>query len=358
MSDTSKPNAPSGSDTGWVDQGMSSVSHGNSPQVTVLMSCYNANRWLHIAIDSVLCQTFENFEFILVDDGSTDGTWDTIQTYRNKDKRIVAIKKTNTGSSDSLNVGIAHAKGTWIARLDADDLCEPDRLAEQLRFVRTYPEVVLLGTGFVEIDEQGRAIKRHMYPSGHSDLVRHQERAQRFFPHSSAFYRVDEVRKVGGYNLRYRRAEDSRLWLGLSLRGKIACLSKPLVRVRMHSSQISNDNNGRSQFCEGTAARVCHFLQKAGSKDPSVGSSEDEWIAFLTWIENQVEISGAFERQKAWVDARAAFFTNGNKLTGVFRFGTRLLKSGYANALALEKFFGSSLPEHLAREWMKRSYAA
>jgi glycosyltransferase involved in cell wall biosynthesis len=341
-------------DTGWVDQNMSSVSLGKSPEITVLMSCYNANRWLHIAIDSVLCQTFENFEFILVDDGSTDGTWDTIQSYRNEDKRIVGIKKTNTGLQDSLNVGIAHAQGKWIARLDADDLCEPYRLAEQLRFVHTHPEVVLLGTGYVEIDEQGRVIKKHRFPSGHSELVSHLERLQRFFPQSSAFYRVDVVRKVGGYNLRIRRAEDTRLWLELALRGKIACLPSPLVWIRKHSSQISLDNNGRRQLCDGTAARVCYLLQKAGFKDPSVGSSEDEWIAFLNWVEHRIGESGIFERRKAWVDARAEFFNTGNRLASAIRFGTRLLKSGHANALAWEKFFGSSLPERLASEWMKR----
>ena len=117
---------------------MNWVSHGKSPEVTVLMSCYNASCWLHEAIASVLKQTFENFEFILVDDGSTDDTWDIIQAYRDRDQRIVAIKKSNTGLTDSLNVGIAHARGAWIARLDADDRCEAGRLAEQVRFIHRF----------------------------------------------------------------------------------------------------------------------------------------------------------------------------------------------------------------------------
>ena len=341
-------------DTGWVDQGVNPVLPGKSPEVTVLMSCYNASRWLHEAIESVLCQTFGNFEFILVDDGSTDETWDIIRVYRDRDQRIVPIRKENTGLQDSLNVGIAHARAEWIARLDADDLCEPDRLAEQLRFVRNHPEVVLLGTGFVEIDAQGRFIKKHLYPSGHRELLCHLERMQRFFPHSSAFYRVDEVKKTGGYNSRFRRAEDWYLWIKLASRGKIACLPKPLVRIRKHSSQISLENNGRRQVYDGEAATVCYYLKKAGCEDPSVGTSTDKWNTFLTWLENRIDESGTFEMCKAWADARAEYFAANNRVSGTFHFGTRLLKSGYAVALMWEKVFGSSLPERLAREWMKR----
>jgi glycosyltransferase involved in cell wall biosynthesis len=345
-------------DTGWMDQGLNPVLLGKSPEVTVLMSCYNASRWLHEAIGSVLCQTFENFEFILIDDGSTDDTWDVIRMYRDKDPRIVPIKKENTGLQDSLNVGIAHARGAWIARLDADDLCEPDRLAEQLRYVNNHPEIVLLGAGFVEIDEQGLFIKKHLYPSGHRELVCHLERMQRFFPHSSAFYRVDEVRKVGGYNSRIRRAEDWNLWLKLASIGKMDCLRKPLVKIRKHSNQISLDDNGKLQLRDGIASTVCHYLQRAGCEDPSVGASTDEWIAFLALVENRIDESGTFERRKAWADARAEYFQGNNRMIGAFHFGTRLLKSGHAVALMWEKVFGSSLPECLAREWMKRSCAA
>ncbi len=322
------------------------------------MSCYNGSRWLHEAIDSVLAQTFEAFEFILVDDGSTDETWNIIQSYRDRDDRIVAISKQNTGLADSLNIGIAQASGAWIARLDADDQCELTRLEEQVKFVHCHPEVVLLGAGFVEIDEQGRTIKKQLYPTGHRKLVRHLERLRRFFPHSSAFYRVDVVRQVGGYNLRFRRAQDKRLWLELALRGKIACLPQFLVRVRKHSRQMSLDNNGRRQLYDGIGAVVCHLLRKAGFKDPSVDASVDEWIAFLNWVDNRTKELDAFAKRKARVEARAAFSTTENRMAGALRFSSQLLQSGNASALVWERFFGSSLPKRLAQEWMKRSCAA
>jgi glycosyltransferase involved in cell wall biosynthesis len=331
--------------------------HFRSPEVSVLMSCYNAGRWLHEAIDSVLAQTFENFEFILVDDGSTDETWNIIQSYRARDERIVAISKKNTGLPDSLNVGIAKARGAWIARLDADDLCEPTRLEEQASFVHKHPEVVLLGTGCVEIDEQGRVKKKHIYPSGHRRLVRHLVRLQRFFPHSSAFYRADVVKQVGGYNIRFSNTDDLWLWLELLLRGKIACLPKSLVRIRTHSGQISNENSGRRQVRDGRAVIACHFLRKAGCGDPSVDASANEWIGFVNWVEKKVEESGTFERRKAWIEARVEYFGGESKLTGALRFGIGLLQSGHASLLVWEKLFGSSMPKRLAREWMKRSCA-
>lgn len=331
--------------------------HIGDPEVSVLTSCYNASRWLQEAIDSVLSQTFQCFEFILVDDGSTDDTWNIIKSYRARDQRIVAISKDKTGLADSLNLGIARARGRWIARLDADDLCEPMRLQEQVNFVHHHPEVVLLGTGFVEINEHGKAVKKHLYPSEHPKLVRHLLRLQRFFPHSSAFYRVDAVRHVGGYNPRIRRAEDHKLWLDLTLQGRIACLPDPLVRHRKHSGQISLENNGRRQLCDGIAAIVCYFLRRAGHNDPSTIERSEEWYRFLSWIEERIEKAGLFDQRKAWVDARMTFFATRNRFIGALRSGAQLVQSRNVRNLVLEKCFGSSLPHRLAREWMRTSCA-
>ena len=109
---------------------------------SVLMSVYNGQRYLGAAIDSILAQTFQEFEFIIVDDGSTDNTESLIRAY--SDSRIRLISKPNTGLADSLNVGLEAAKGTWIARIDADDISEPQRLERQLQRIRASPELVLL----------------------------------------------------------------------------------------------------------------------------------------------------------------------------------------------------------------------
>lgn len=330
----------------------------STPTISVVMSCYNARRWLHQAICSVLAQTFTDFEFILVDDGSTDGTWDIIQGFRDRDDRIVAISKDNTGLTDSLNVGLAQANGTWIARLDADDLCESTRLAEQMDYLHRHPKVILLGSGFVEVDEHGRAIKSHRYSSRHSTLVRSLERQQSFFPHSSAIFRRDIAQDVGGYNTLFQKSQDWDMWLRLGERGEISCMPKYLVKVRKHFDQISNSTIGRSQRTYAVAASTCHFLRVQNCPDPSNNTDDLDWQKFIDWIDRRVGEKSVFESRTAWNNARTEYFTSSNKVFGGFRFSIRLLQSGNAGLLIREKLVGSSLSEHLAQEWMERSCVA
>lgn len=328
------------------------MNDSTNPAVTVLMSCYNGGRWLAAAIESVLAQTFDDFEFILVDDGSSDDTRDIIRNYQRRDGRIIAIFKENTGLADSLNVGIERAKGEWIARIDQDDLCEPERLDLQLAYVRNHPEVVLLGTGFVEIDAQGRTIKQHTYAPDHDSLARNLAYYRCFFPHSSAFYRLDAVQKVGGYNTHYSRAEDRKLWLELVSLGKLACLPLPLVKVRKHAQQMSLDENGRRQFCDGMAATVSFFLLKAGCPDPSTYSSDVDWLNFIRWIEKKVDDDGVFERHASWMAASSDFYSSGGGANGLLRFCLWLMRSGHAVLMMKDRLYGSTLPQKLARKWL------
>jgi len=337
---------------------MTPVLPGGNPEVSVVMSCYNSGRWLHEAIDSILAQTFSAFELILVDDGSTDETWKIIQSYCDRDERIVAISKKNTGLADALNIGIAKARGLWVARLDADDLCESARLECQMNFVHDHPEVVLLGTGFVEIDEQGRALRRHHYPSRHRRLVGHLERVQRFFPHSSAMFRRDVAQEAGCYNPFFRKTQDWDLWLRLSERGEMACLEDCLVRVRRHSQQITSSNAGTSQYVYGSVASACHYLRMQGCSDPSATDDEAEWLKFITWVEKRLGEDGVCERHSVWAAARSEYLMSDNRAIGLFGLGARLLRSGHARALLWEKYFGTMLPRRLAREWKARPCAA
>ena len=327
------------------------------PEVSVLMSCFNANRWLVEAIESVLAQTFNNYEFIIIDDGSTDNTREIIQQYASTDSRIVPILKENTGLADSLNIGIAKAKGRWIARLDADDLCEVSRLDEQLYFVDKNKSVVLLGSGFLEINEYGSIIKENLYPQKHIALLNNLERSKRFFPHSSAFFLTDLARSIGGYNKRISRAEDKRLWLDFALRGKIACLRKALVRVRKHSNQISLDQGGIRQLNDSIAATTCHYIVKQGNEDPSLILNEREWTDFLGWIDQKVAESGSIERQKVWASARNAFFSKKERYKNIHDMACILMFSGHFVPILLEKILGNDLPKKLAREWQIKNRA-
>ena len=207
------------------------------PEVSVVMACYNAERWVEAAIRSALDQSLTDLELVVVNDGSTDGTAHLLSIAAAADSRVRVLSKPNTGLSDSLNVGMRAARGEWIARLDADDLAEKGRLQAQMDHLRARPEMVLLGTGFREIDESGAVIATHLYPTEHNELVRNLVRARSFFPHSSAVFQRDVALSLGGYNPQVAKAQDWDLWLRLSEHGQVASLPAPLVRIRRHADR-------------------------------------------------------------------------------------------------------------------------
>ena len=328
------------------------------PEVSVLMSCYNSGRWLHDSVSSVLAQTFADFELILVDDGSTDRTLEIMERFERKDERVIVVTKQNSGLTKSLNEGISRASGAWIARLDADDICEPTRLETQVNFVRLRPEVVLVGSGFREIDSEDRLIKKQSYPSEHRSLVRSLERLQRMFPHSSAFFNLDVAKSAGLYNPLYQKSQDWDLWLRLSERGRISCLTAPLVQIRKHSDQISSSVSGMSQFVYSTGASVCHHLRVRGQHDPSDGEDLDLWGEFLGWVSDSLREENIEGMHGAWRDLRESYLQSERNVASMISFASRLMRTGYTLRLIGSKVIGTTLPRQLAREWVTRQCAA
>lgn len=322
------------------------------PLVTVLMSVYNGEEWLDESIRSVLVQTFTDFEFVIVNDGSTDRTLDIINMYAEFDTRITVLDKINTGLADSLNYGLRFSNGKWIARLDADDVCMPERLDELYRFSNASPELVLIGSGFIEIDRTGILGREQKYPSGHARLVRNLERHKRFFPHSAAFFRTDFAQEVFGYNTRIVRSQDHDLWLRLSGRGKIACLNKPLVKIRFHNNQISNEESGLRQLYFDYASTICHFLRKSKIPDPSTDFNEGEWLEFIDWIKSEVN---ADVNSIAVFNARNHFRSvlqgGGQWIFLQWELFCTVVLSNCLFRLLIERLFGTSLPENIAYKW-------
>lgn len=259
------------------------MSQQEKPLVTVLMSCYNAADWLEESITSILQQTYTNFEFLIIDDGSQDLTLDILQRFAAKDDRIVVVKKNNTGLAHSLNVGLNSARGKWIARIDADDICESNRLAYQVEYVLANPDVVFVGSGLILIDEVGNLGARFIYPSDHSSLLNNLLKARSFPPHSSAFYEREAVLSLGGYRGRIKRAEDWDLWLRLSTKGRLASIRKPLVRVRKHSEQISLTGGGFDQIVDCRLSIISYLLKQDGFEDP-VGGGDEIFLEFTNWV--------------------------------------------------------------------------
>ena len=328
-------------------------------RVTVIMACHNSSAYLDEAVNSVLGQTLGDLELILIDDCSTDNTLEIAKRYQVQDDRISVISlPVNSGPATARNAGIRAARGEWLGILDSDDVAMPSRFEEQLRLANSDKDLVVIGSSSISVDKNGHAIKEHTYPTDHQNLVKRLYSLQAFLPHSSMIYRSDVVRRLASFNPRYVGSEDYDLWLRLSEVGKVASIDKPLVKIRKHEQNISNAERGLLHPRFGSAASICHFLRIHGCPDPSTSSHDTTWQEFFTWVDRRLMEEGVFVRHDAWADARAEYFATENRLTGALRFGARLLRSGHASALVWEKFFGSSLPKRLAREWMERSCAA
>lgn len=325
-----------------------------TPKISVIMSCFNAANFVSEAIGSILGQTFTDFELILIDDGSSDNTLDIIKRYELKDSRVVVIEKQNTGAADSRNWGTLASKGEWIAILDADDIALPTRLEQQFAYTVKNPDVVILGSDFISIDKHGSTMKKYHYPASDFQLKKRQQRNMAFPPHSSFIYRAEVVKRIGGFNTRYVQSEDWDLWFRLEEQGRIACLNKPLVKIRKHSNNISNSDGGRTQALYGIVGTICHFLRSKGVADPSACDNEANWRAFIEWITLRVQQEGYFERQKKWAQMRQAYFSPGNKMSGAWRLTKGLATSRDALRIIHEKFFGSDLPATLADEWIRK----
>ncbi|MBA7643492.1 Undecaprenyl-phosphate 4-deoxy-4-formamido-L-arabinose transferase [subsurface metagenome] len=305
-------------------------------KISVLTCCYNAENFIEEAIESILHQSYEEFEYVLVNDGSTDNTLSILKRYVSKDKQIVLIEKKNTGLTDSLNVGFGQAKGEWIARLDADDVAMPERLSNQLNFVQDNDGVVLLGGGCIEVDKNGTATKKHVYPQEQKALMNRLENGKAFFPHSSAFFNKARVMELGGYNPKFTRSQDRDLWLRIGETARIACLQIPVVKLRKHFQMISNTNQGRLQSVMGLCASICHFRRKAGLSDLSQ-MEEDVWQGFLKWVEKRMEEEGFFQCSQGWQALRNVWYSN-IELSKLEK-GRLVLKELIQNPLARKAFW-------------------
>jgi len=203
--------------------------------VTVLMPVYNDAGTVEAATESILAQTYTDWDLLIIDDGSTDQTPASLQRLARQDKRITVLRNpTNRGLAASLNIGWRQARGELIARMDGDDLCLPERLQCQVQFMTAHPEVGVLGTGVEYMDKDGRTLGRGVRPRRHEELVRKVLRETPFF-HSSVMVRRAFYEALGGYDERFQRGQDRDLWLRGRHRFRYHNLPEPLIRYRVSS---------------------------------------------------------------------------------------------------------------------------
>ena len=252
--------------------------------ITVLMPAYNAEKYIGDAIRSVLEQSFSNFELVIVDDGSTDNTKAVMDSFT--DERVIRMVQEHGGVSKALNTGLAVAKGKYIARFDADDICFFDRLEKQYIFLETHPDYVIVGSDAEYMLENGEFLFRFSC-IGHT----HEDLLQKLyfycpFIHSSVMYRKEAVQKAGGYSLAAHNFEDYLLWTQLSRYGKLYNLPETLIRIRFNPASVTIDEkwrgkrfrelkrNGitRGKITEAGGKEILSIIQKQNTKNIKEGA--------------------------------------------------------------------------------------
>ncbi len=237
----------------------------NSPTVSVVMSVFNGGSFLSQAVESILGQSFEDFEFIIVDDGSNDASASTLDAFQSHDPRIHVVHQQNMGLVHALNRGCALARGKYIARMDADDVALPDRLASEVNFLESHPGVVLVGGAVDFIDARGNMLRTARYPAA-DKTIRRALLDSSVFWHPTVLFSRKAFISLGGYRS-VPDAEDYDLWLRMAEVGELANLAQVLLRYRVHAQQVSV-LRCRTQALGTLAARASAASRRRGDCDP------------------------------------------------------------------------------------------
>jgi glycosyltransferase involved in cell wall biosynthesis len=249
-----------------------------APRVSVVTSVYNGEKHLREGVDSILHQSFRDFEFIIVDDGSTDRTWKILTSY--DDPRIILLRnEQNLGLTRSLNKALPRSTGEYIARMDADDVSLPDRLDKQVEFLDANEDVGLVSCSFVEIDDEGRHISIQRLPTRNCDL---QQRllTSNCFCHGAAMFRRECLSSVGAYRAEFEFAQDYDLWLRISESYKVANLEQPLYQWRAGGGAVSLTRRATQYGYHFLAIDLAKERRKTGV-DKLASLQQEERRAFI-----------------------------------------------------------------------------
>ena len=217
-----------------------------NPRVTVLTAVYNGERYLDEAVASVLGQDYHDFEFVLVDDGSTDRSPEILASWAARDARIVVhTLPANLGLPAALNAGLAIARGEYVARHDADDVFLSGRMAAQVAVLDAKPEVVMVNTYIELIDARGRRIATEGRPTPSAAAAYLLNFSNAVSGHGQVMFRRDAVRELGGYDRDFFLSEDYELWTRLARVGEIAMLPRIGMRHRVHDRSVSSQWKSR-----------------------------------------------------------------------------------------------------------------
>lgn len=257
------------------------------PAISVAMSVYNGERFLALALESVLAQSFTDFELLALDDGSSDGSAEIIRRYAAADTRIRPIIRENRGLIASLNELLTLAEAPLVARMDADDICRPERFARQVAFLTEHPDYGVVGSWSEDIGEHGEALIRSGadHPLTHEEMLVAIESGEQLICHPAVMYRREVVHAVGGYHAAFRHCEDLDLWLRLSSVTRMGNIPERLLRYRRYPDQVSARHSTEQQI-GSVIARLAWEERRDGRPDPT------EHLSRLPTIDELDELFG------------------------------------------------------------------
>jgi glycosyltransferase involved in cell wall biosynthesis len=212
----------------------------SAPTVSVMMPVYNTKRYVAEAVESILAQTFTDFEFLIVDDGSSDGSLGILERYAARDSRIRLACLPHRGIVAARNHALGLATGEFCAVMDSDDVALPERFSRQVEYLRDHPDVICLGTGYISIDEKGRPISNLRVVTDETEIQEHLLSGVCPIRQPSVMMRRAAVESVRGYREEFSTAEDPDLWLRLGEIGLVVNLPDVLIKYRVHFQSVSS----------------------------------------------------------------------------------------------------------------------
>lgn len=310
-----------------------------SPKVSVVMSVYNGAPFLRQAVESILAQTFEDFEFIIIDDGSTDNTARILKEFSDPRIRIIENSR-NEGLTRSLIKGCALARGKYIARMDADEVSYPTRFDRQVEFLETHPDYAVVGTQCRYIDSKGTVRATSDYLCSDEEIKQDVWRRTPF-AHASTMFVRERIEECGGYRELFRYSQDCDLWLRVVGAHKVANLPESLHCLRYHRGSITLKKlYYQARYAE--LAREFARMRKKTGADPIMSGDMDEVDAAI----ERWRPAGLFQSMRIRSDSAlhlAEFMVPWGGLGDVFILWVTALCSNPMNAEIWRFLFGDQL---------------
>jgi len=270
--------------------------------VSVVMPVYNAERYVAEAVESILAQTFTDFEFIIIDDGSTDGSLSILQHYAGQEERIRLTSRPNTGFVRAVNEGLSQAGGKYIARMDADDIAMPERFAKEVAYMEANPECIVVGCRMMLIDADGDPIREWILRESHEEIDEANLRGHGGgVGHPTVLMRRDEVMAAGAYDIAFQFSADLDLFLRLAERGRLANLPDVLLKYRLHLGSIGYKKRIQQQSAAAAVVRAAcerRGLDIPASDDPALLRPRSAGYHHATWAKWALRAGNAATARK------------------------------------------------------------